>query len=280
MLHQEFDFKIHKTTFFGQYFQPETTNGIVILVHGMGEHSTRYVDFVIPKLNAHNLAVITYDQFGHGKTKGKRGHNPGYNYLLDTIDFIAKKAINIFGNKPLFLYGHSMGGNVVLNYAIKRKHILKGVIATSPLLGLAFQPPKWKLTAGRLLGKIIPSITLPSELDTTAISRDTTEVEKYINDPLIHDKISPNYSIAVFDAGDWAIEHASQLTAPTLVVHGTGDKITDYKASEQFVKNSHQKAEIKLFEGGYHELHNDFEKELLVSTLIQWIQKKLLHKIA
>lgn len=275
MLHKEFDFQFCKTTFFGQYFEPETIDGIVILVHGMGEHSSRYADFVIPKLNEKNLAVITYDQFGHGKTVGKRGHNPGYTYLLDTIDLIIEKSISLFGNKPLFLYGHSMGGNVVLNYSIKRKHSLKGVIATSPLLGLAFQPPKWKLSAGRLLGKIIPSITLPSELDATAISRDSTEVEKYINDPLVHDKISPNYSIEVFDAGNWAIENASKLNTPTLVIHGTGDQITDYKASEKFVENSHQKATIVLFKDGYHELHNDLEKETLVTTLTDWIQKNM-----
>lgn len=273
MLHQKFDFKIHNTTFFGQYFEPKTIDAIVILVHGMGEHSTRYVDFVIPKLNENNLAVITYDQFGHGKTQGKRGHNPGYTYLLDTIELIIEKAVNLFGNKPLLLYGHSMGGNLVLNYAIKRKHVLKGVIATSPLLNLAFQPPKWKLLAGRILGKIMPSITLPSELDATAISRDTSEVEKYINDPLVHDKISPNYSISVFDAGNWVIENASKLATPTLVIHGTADQITDYKASEKFVKNNHQKAEIVLFENGYHELHNDLEKEALIATLIEWIQK-------
>ena len=183
------------------------------------------------------------------------------------------KAQELYPKQPLFLYGHSMGGNVVINYVLRREHSLRGVVATSPLLRLAFQPPKWKLSAGKFLQKIAPSITMPSELDAGGISRDFEEVKKYKNDPLVHDKISANYSLSVFEAGEWAIANADKLSTPLLVVHGTGDQITSYKASQEFVKNTKGKAELLLFENGYHELHNDLEKDAFITSIIKWIAK-------
>tara|TARA_R110002073_G_scaffold336208_1_gene530927 strand:+ start:66360 stop:67190 length:831 start_codon:yes stop_codon:yes gene_type:complete len=271
----EFDFNFCNTEFYGQYFKPDIVKAVVILVHGMGEHSGRYTDFVIPQLLAQNIGVITYDQFGHGKTAGKKGHNPNFDAVLTTVTLITNKATEIFGDLPLFLYGHSMGGNVVINYALSKTHSFTGVIATSPLLRLAFKPPTWKLSVGKIIQKIAPSITMPSELDVNAISRDPMEVQKYRDDPLVHDKISPNYSLTFFEKGQWALEHAQQLKTPMLLVHGTGDKITDHTASIEFAKNSNGMATIQLFENGYHELHNDLEKEQFMKVLTNWIQTRI-----
>lgn len=272
---QNFKFNFHSTNFYGQYFKPDSCKGVVVLVHGMGEHSKRYNSFVIPSLLNENLAVLSYDQFGHGQTEGKRGHNPGYDSLLDCLDLVISKAQELFENLPIFLYGHSMGGNVVINYCLRKEHPVTGLIATSPLLELAFDPPKWKMTAGKIIRKIAPALTLPSELDARAISRDPIEVQKYIDDPLVHDKISANYSLAVFEAGAWAIEHASELSIPSLIVHGTGDQITSHRASERFAKNSNNKAELMLMEGGYHELHNDLDKQAFIELLTNWLVKQL-----
>jgi len=275
MSHQEFEFNFHGTRFYGQYFKTETVKGVVILVHGMGEHSNRYTNFVIPKLLEKKLSVITYDQFGHGRTEGKKGHNPGYEAILDCLSYIIDKAKEIFEETPLLLYGHSMGGNVVINYALRKEHSLKGIIATSPLLRLAFKPPSWKLFIGKIIQKIAPSTTMPSELDVNAISRDSTEVKKYIEDPLIHDKISPNYSLTFFETGEWAIKNAHKLQTPMLVIHGTGDQITEHKASTEFVNNTNGMASLELFENGFHELHNDLEKDKFIETLTNWILKTL-----
>jgi len=273
MVHREFSFKVSTKKIYGQYFKTDTVKGIVILVHGMGEHSGRYTNFVIPRLLENHLSVITYDQFGHGKTEGKRGHNPSFEAVLECITAIIHKSKQLFDDAPLYLYGHSMGGNVVLNYILKKEHSFKAVIATSPLLRLAFKPPTWKLAIGRILQKIAPSLTMPSELDASGISRDPLEVKKYLNDSLVHDKISPNYSLTFFKTGEWAIENAHLLKTPTLVIHGTGDLITDYKASQEFVKNTNQVGSLELFQGGYHELHNDFEKEKFMEIVLQWIRK-------
>ncbi len=278
MIHKEFTLNLYNIKFYGKYFQPETVKAIVVLVHGMGEHSKRYENHVIPFFIQNSIAVLTYDQFGHGRTGGKRGHNPGFNAVLDCIDTFLDKGKDLFGDKPMFLYGHSMGGNVVINYALRRENNLKGIIATSPFLRLAFDPPGWKITAGKFLLKYLPSITMGSELEIKAISRDNKEVELYKNDPLIHDKISANYSIVFMETGEWAIKNAGKIKTPLLLMHGTGDRITSWKASEEFANNSNENVELCLFEDAYHELHNDINKNEVLEKMIDWIDKILIQK--
>ena len=121
MIHKEFNFSIQNTKFFGQYWKAEHTKAVIVLVHGMGEHSGRYADFVVPNLVKNNFSVVAFDHFGHGKTAGKRGHNPSFCAVLNSVQTTSEKAKELFPDKPIFLYGHSMGGNVVLNYALRRE---------------------------------------------------------------------------------------------------------------------------------------------------------------
>ena len=274
MTHKEFSFNIYKTNFYGQTWEAEKTKAVVVLVHGMGEHATRYTTSVVPKLVENNISVVAFDHFGHGKTSGKRGHNPGFNAVLESITKAIKKAKALYPNNPVFLYGHSMGGNAVINYVLREHNTLTGVIATSPFLRLAFQPPAWKLFMGRILQKIAPSITMPSELDANGISRVEAEVKKYMNDPLIHDKISPNFSLTFIESGEWAIENASQLKTPMYLLHGTGDQIIDYKGTQEFA-NTTDKATLKLYKEGYHELHNDVCKEEMLQDVVNWLNSQL-----
>ena len=273
MTHHEFNFNIYNTEFFGQYWKAKETKAVVVLAHGMGEHSSRY-KHVAKKLTSHNYSVVALDHFGHGKTTGKRGHNPNFKAVLESISKTIEKAKEVFPEKPIFLYGHSMGGNVVINYVLQKTNEIKGVIATSPFLKLAFEPPKIKLAVGKILQRIAPSITMGNELDANDMSRDKTEVDKYINDPLIHHKISPNFSLTFIDTGKWAIENANKLKISMLLLHGTDDKIIDYKGSEEFANNS-DKATLKLYDGGYHELHNDFCKEEMLQDVINWLNSQL-----
>ncbi|MDY0780798.1 alpha/beta hydrolase [Tenacibaculum sp. IB213877] len=274
MMHQEFTFQLNNIDFFGQYWQPETTKVVVVLVHGMGEHSTRYTTSVVPKMIENNIAVVSFDHFGHGKTKGKRGHAPSYDAVLNSVASAIEKAKELYPNKPIFLYGHSMGGNVVINYVLRRQSEVKGVIASSAFLRLAFQPPAWKMFLGKMMLKIAPSITLGNELDPNDVSRIKEEVDKYIADPLVHDKVSPNFSLPFIDAGEWAIKNANKLTVPLLLIHGTGDKIIDYKGSIDFAKNT-PLATVKLYENGYHELHNDLCKEEVLQDVTNWLNSHL-----
>ena len=277
MIREEFTFNLYNTEIYGKYYQPKNVKAVIVLVHGMGEHSKRYERFVIPFFNQNSIGVITYDQFGHGLTDGIRGHNPGFEAVLDCVDITIKKALDVFGEKPIFLYGHSMGGNVVINYTLRRKHKLKGIIATSPFLRLAFSPPGWKIFFGKILQKIMPSVTMGNELDVNAISRDKNEVEMYKNDPLVHDKVSPNYSIVFMETGKWAIQNAHKINIPMLLMHGKGDTLTSWEASEEFRDKANKNVELCLYKDAYHELHNELNKNEVLEKMITWINKILIN---
>ncbi|WAC03959.1 alpha/beta hydrolase [Lacinutrix neustonica] len=159
-----------------------------------------------------------------------------------------------------------------MNYALRKQPDIKAIVATSPFLRLAFQPPKWKVTLGKLMLKLAPSVTLPSAIEESAISSIPAEVKRYHEDPLIHGKISPMYLFPVIDAGEYAIANAYKLKIPILVTHGTGDRIIDYKGSVDFTNQAHG-AELKLYDNGYHELHHDVCAEEMLLTIVKWLDK-------
>lgn len=266
--------KYKDTPIYCWHVQPGIPKGIVVLVHGFGEHSGRYLSEVVPQLLDAHLAVIGYDHIGHGRSGGKRGHCPSYEALLFILHQVILKAKSIYPDKPLFLYGHSMGGNLVLNYALRSTIDMRGVIATSPYLRLAFHPPKWKMILGKWMLKLFPAITLSSGLDPGGISRIPEEVERYLADPLVHDKVSPMFSFPVMEAGEWAIKHAHLLKTETLLLHGTGDRIIDYKGTESFHENA-TVTTLKLKDGAYHELHNDVCRDEVLLTITTWLKARI-----
>jgi alpha-beta hydrolase superfamily lysophospholipase len=271
-----FNWHQDETKLFGQYWKNDSAKAIVAIVHGMGEHSGRYADFVIPQLFAGGYSVIAFDQFGHGLTEGKRGHCPNYEAVLHSVENLLRKSNEYLGsNLPTFLYGHSMGGNVVSNYLLRKESHVKGAIISSPMYRLAFEPPAWKLIAGKLMRNIYPAFQERTGLDASAISRDRAAVEKYINDPLVHDKITVNFSLPFFEAGEYAIENAKAMKVPALLIHGTKDALTDYKGSEDFAQNAGEEVSLKLYTDGYHELHNEPNKEAVLADVITWLDKQV-----
>ena len=270
IMENTFTFNLHNTKLHAQYWKPQTVKSVIVLIYGMGEHKLRFENSVIKHLVNSGCAVVAFDLYGHGSSEGKRGHCPNYNALFDAVEKVIEKSKVIFPDKRILLYGHSLGANIAINYTLKRKHNLKGVIASSPFLRLAFQPPKWKVQLGKIMLNIYPSITLPSEIDASAISRDLNEVKRYAEDPLIHGKISPMYLFPIVDAGEWAIKNANKLKTPMLVLHGTDDKLIDHKGSIEFCDNS-KYTQLELFEKGYHELHHDTCIEEFIETILKWL---------
>ncbi len=275
MTQKEFEFQIAGVRLKGQFYPSDETKAVIILVHGLGEYSKRYERKVVPFLIKNSLAVLSFDLFGHGFSQGKQGHHPGYNYIMDAVDQMISRARSLFKDKPVFLYGHSMGGNVVINYGLRRSNLPNGLIATSPFLRLAFKPPKWKVHMGKVFDKLLPSVTMPNDLDLNAISRDPLEIDMYKNDPMIHDRVSTSYSLRFMETGEWALQHAHELGIPLLLLHGTADRITSHKASREFARRCESKCELVLVEGAYHELHNDLDKEKVLGIIANWIDDKI-----
>ncbi len=273
MKHEEFRFDYQNTDFFGQYWESNNTKSVIVLVHGMGSHSSRYANFVVPKLIENNYSVVAFDHFGHGKTKGKRGYCPSVEAVLGSVSAIIEKARNLFPNKPIFLYGHSMGGNVVVNYALRKNDDLKGVIATSPFLKLAFNPPVWKMKMGKFLRNICPKMTLNGGLDETKISRIPEEVQNYKNDKMVHGDVGLVFALDFIETGKWAIENAEKLQIPMFLAHGTDDGLTSFEASKEFSEKS-KLVTFKGYENAYHELHNDLCRDEFINDVLNWLENQ------
>lgn len=277
MKHSEFEFKTFDgLSLFGQSWQPEDQpRAVVCLVHGIGEHSGRYVH-VADSLTRAGYTLISFDLRGHGKSEGPRGHISSYEAIMQDISSLLEVTNKKFPQLPLFLYGHSLGGNLVLNYVLRRQPHLKGVIATAPWLRLAFEPPASKIALGKMTNYIWPSFSQKSGLDTKALSRDLEVVHSYENDPLVHNRISARMFISAYQAGQWALEHASEFSLPLLLMHGGDDNLISVKASHEFANMQTKNCTLKIWGGLYHEIHNEPEKEEVFKFLIDWLNKEVM----
>lgn len=260
---------------FARAWTPETPpRGVVCLVHGLGEHSGRYAPLAA-HLNAAGFAVLAFDLRGHGRSGGKRGHFV-YADALDDITRLVDEAQRRFGAVPRFLYGHSLGGNLVLNYILRRPvEKLHGAVASGPWLRLAFEPPAYKVFLARSVGKLLPTLLQPSGLQPEYLSRDPVVVKAYVEDPLVHDRISAGMFLEAYEAGLWALEHAADLKVPLLLMHGADDHLTSPEASREFCQRAGEKCTFRLWEGMYHEVHNEPGKEEVYRTVVDWLAQNL-----
>ncbi len=260
---------------FAQRWAPDQKPvGVVCLVHGLGEHSGRY-EHLADVLAQAGYATMAIDLRGHGLSPGKRGHVSSYQRMLDDIDLLLVDAQERYPDIPLFLYGHSMGGGLVLNYALRRDGLLAGVIATGPALRLGFEPPPLQVALTRLMSAIWPAFTQASGLDSQALSRDPKVVQRYQADPLVHDQISASLFNGFYQAGLWALEHADAFPASLLLMHGSEDRLTSPEASREFAHRLGERCTFKLWEGLYHEIHNEPEQDQVFAFLLGWLRHQM-----
>ncbi|KAI5480651.1 hypothetical protein MNV49_007578 [Pseudohyphozyma bogoriensis] len=265
----------------------------VIFVHGFIEHIERY-DHVFPKFAEQGIQVFAFDQRGFGQTaqKTKTQGRTSWPEQLGDISFFVSHAYSYTPSLPLYLFGHSMGGGLSLAYATRKppsKDLdkIKGVVASSPLLR---QSPGVKTSllivrAGSVLGKISSTLRIKAEVKAEHVTRDAEIGKAYAVDPLCP-------QVGTFrGVADMLLGGESLMTdgykrwpegLPLLVVHGTGDLVTDAKASEAFVASvkgleGGRDAEYIPFEGFYHEMHNEpgDDKWKEIDAIAKWIKSKL-----
>ncbi|MFZ5944937.1 MAG: alpha/beta hydrolase [Bacillota bacterium] len=257
---------------FSQFWQPQgETKGVINLVHGLGEHSGRYETYA-KKLADAGYVFFAFDLRGSGKSGGKRGHVPAYKFFLNDIHQFLQESHKRFPYKPQFLYGHSLGGNLALNYCMRRNYELQGLIVTSPWLKLALKPSLFKILLGQGVDLVWPSFSQHNGISAHALSHDPQIVESYANDPLVHNRISTRLFFEAHRAANWTLEHSQDLRIPLLLMHGTEDGITSYEGSKEFAAGVKGECTLKLWEGQYHELHNEYVKEEVFQEILGWLE--------
>jgi alpha-beta hydrolase superfamily lysophospholipase len=254
--------------------QMKSDKGVILVTHGMGEHALRYAEMA-RYFTKSGFAVVAFDIRGHGSSEGKRGHTPSYDLLMDDIDRVYDKVKFDFSDTPVVLFGHSMGGNLILNFLLRRKRKIAGAIVTAPYLKLGFEPPKWKIILAKLSSNILPSLSQPTELEKPALTRTPEVVREYEDDHLVHDRITSSFFINVHFAGEYAIDHAHEITTPLLVMHGSEDRLTSPEGTMEFIKNAPDQVSSKIWNGLYHELHNEPERNEVFLYELNWLKELL-----
>ncbi|MBK6730466.1 MAG: alpha/beta hydrolase [Bacteroidetes bacterium] len=251
--------------------------GTIGIIHGQSDHSGRY-NHVADFLSAHHYAVMNIDLPGHGKSGGRRGHIDTFQDYIEAADMLVEALQNRHPGKPVYLYGHSMGGNIVLNYLLSGKYQINGCIVTSPWIRLAFEPPKWKRTIGKILRNVFPTLQQPTGLAAELLTHDNAVNTAYKKDPLVHGKISSSAFFEIMEHGEKIINNAQQFSQPIFLAHGDADKITDHTASQELAALRPDIITYNEYEGLYHELHNEPEKQQLFNDIIHWLNQQTQHE--
>lgn len=265
------------TSLFFREWIPEANTkikGVICIIHGLGDHSNWY-NSLVNYFNKNNFAVVAFDLRGHGKSEGRRGHTPSYEIFMDDIDILLGLAKNHFSNSPIFFYGHSFGGNLTLNYVLRRNPKINGVIVSSPWLSLYSNPPKSKLYFTFLLNRIWPSFLVDNIVNEAALSHNPDIIQAYAEDPLTHSCISARLFTTAYKAGIWALDNASRFNIPILLIHGDSDKITSSEVSKTFAgKIPNNLCTLKIYDGLYHSLHNELSNKKIFANIGDWINNK------
>jgi alpha-beta hydrolase superfamily lysophospholipase len=246
--------------------------GLVILLHGLGEHSGRYAHLG-RFLAERGYSVNSFDLRGHGKSEGKRGDTPSCEaYLKDIDKFIL--SIPDIPDRPCFIYGHSLGAILAISYVLSRNPPLNGAICTGLALNNALETQKFKLSLVKILGRSIPHLIIPSGLDPNALSRDPEIVSSYINDPLVHDRASLGFALEMIKEIASLWEKANKFPEPLLLMHGEKDQVAYPSSSSEFARQVEKNCTLKIWENMFHEIHNEIGKEMVFEYLLEWLNKR------
>ncbi len=256
---------------FAREWQPKfTPRAVVLLVHGLGEHSGRY-QHVADAFNQRGFLVFAPDLPGHGRSAGPRGYIRAYDDFLELFDWLSRGFRQRYPETSWFLYGHSMGGNLVLYYTLRRNPSATGVIACSPGLRPA-RPSPIPLGLGKALQQIFPSLRINNGLDLSGLSRDPKVIEAYRHDPLVHPHISLRLGVGLISAGEWLLNFKGKFPLPLLLMQGTADRLVDPRATDQFARQISGDTTYKTWEGFYHELHNEPQKAAVMTFILDWAE--------
>ena len=244
-----------------------------IIVHGFAEHSGRYAALT-EHLLAHGYTVTAYDQRGHGLSDGLPGHVDAFKEYEDDLDKVVSLTRDRADGRPLVVIGHSMGGLVALRYLTRKSGAVVGAVISAPLIAVAVPvPAHLRLFAG-LGARFTPRLRLDNKIDPAALSRDPAVGTSYSSDPHVSRKVSMNWFIEAEQAMAEIKERASQIRAPVLVMHGTQDHLASVEATKAlFAEIGSNDKELVIYEGFYHELFNEPEKQELYERATAWLSR-------
>ncbi len=242
----------------------------ICIIHGIGEHSGRYNNWA-RKFCQKGIQVFALDYRGHGLSSGKPGHISSMSDLLNDVEIFINSIKTELENIPLFIYGHSMGGNIVLNYLLNRAQDFNGAIITSPWLGLVNQPYSITIKISKLVNKIYPSFTLSTGIKSTGLSSNQKNQEQADKDPLMHGKITVRTFIELNNSADEIMQSGKQIKIPSLFCHGEADLVTRHDYTQRLALTNPSNKKFISYPGALHELHNEPVACTMFTDITNWL---------
>jgi alpha-beta hydrolase superfamily lysophospholipase len=256
-----------------------TPRGMILLVHGLGEHAGRY-DQLARQLTDWGFAVRGYDQYGHGESGGRRGGLPTDDRLLeDLADLVDSTRARMDRQTPLILLGHSMGGLVAARFVALALRPVEALILSSPALDPGLNTVQKLLLA--VLPTIAPDLRVGNGLDPSLISHDPAVVAAYRQDRRVHDRISGRLARFITNGGPATLAQAPNWTVPTLLLYAGADRLVSPAGSRAFAATAPKEiVTARCFDTLYHEIFNELERAPVLNELKRWLDARFLIKDA
>lgn len=267
----------------GYSWHLEDPEKVICIVHGIGEYGGRF-DRVAEAFRDKNMAVCALDLRGHGESLGKRGDCAPRNSVLDDVSELLRYAEEKYPGKPLVLYGHSMGGNIVLDYRARGEmnDHPAGYIISAPWVRLVRPVPPLLYKAVKLLSRIAPSFTIGSDINEANLGN-PEKVKPFNDNPMVHNRISALCAVDGFDKGigfedGTAEDDRRAANIPTLLMHGSEDRICDVNGSRRIAERLQAQGDDLTYiewEGLFHEIHNGNETSTgdeVIAEMVGWAQ--------
>lgn len=247
----------------------------VLLVHGLGEHSSRYTH-VAKHLTGRGFAVHTLDHYGHGKSDGQPGYVERFSVFLDGVAALLHKVQGETPELPLFLIGHSLGGLIATAFLLEQQAAFRACVLSGPAIKSDQAPPAIVIALIRLIAILAPTAPL-IQLDASGISRDHDVVNAYMNDPLVHHgKLSARLLSEMSATMKRTLGKAGEIHIPILLMHGDADRLTAPSGSvELHAKIGSEDKTLKLYPGLFHEIFNEPEQEAVLADMSRWLEAQL-----
>lgn len=262
---------------FFQKWIVDKAKAVMIIVHGIGEHSGRYEN-LLNSLAGKKISIYAMDMRGHGNSDGKRGHIDSFmDYVYDLKLFLEYIKEENRGN-PIILYGHSMGGVIAAKYAMTYPEDISMLSLSSPAFALAVNVPGWKKSLAEFFSSRMGSLALSNGISAEDLSHDTDIVSAYENDPLVHNKVSARWFVEFTKTGQECLDNASSIKKPLILFHSKNDFIADCNAAEKFYNSvSSASKKIFIYDGLFHEMINEKieDREMVLKDVTGWILRSI-----
>ena len=253
--------------FYRRWNPPHGGAANVFVVHGLGEHSGRYIHVGRFFAKA-GFRTVAFDLRGHGRSEGRPVFIRRYNELASDVACI----VNHFSGNPAFLFGHSLGGQLVLWTVQHFQLKLEGLISSAPWLALAHVPPGWQVTVARMLNRRIPGFRFPTGINSAKLSHDRAHLDSLVDLDLTHGFITVRMYLEVVNAAAQILS-TPVINIPVLIACGDEDDITSREAAENFsIRLQAPSKAFRIYPGFFHELHNETDRMKVLADYVEWMR--------